>query len=511
MSNQKTLDEELRSRFDRRHIVNVPSPVTEPHVPPIASLTASLTASCETLYHTINEVQANIQAPSELVLMTALAALSISCQNLIDVQLPTGNTVPTSLMLLLVADSGERKTPVENKLFASIREFELAQIDLYKEQLVEWEMDDSIVQQKQKGIKDTIRKLASKGSDTSNEEEQLKEMARKRMSAPRKFQLLYGNATSEALFSRLSNDFPAAGLVSSEGESIFKSTAFNDFGKQNAIWSGEDIVVDRVKGESYRIRDARLTVFIMVQPVILQDYLDTNGQNARGSGLLARALMYQPESTQGQRYIKNTTTSWEHIHRFNDRIKSLLEMSVNQVGRERKAIRFSTEAAEAWVSYFNNVESSMNPMGRYHQTKDHASKLAENVGRVAALLHFFEGYDGDISLSTFNAARSICDACSQYFVQTFNAPPQEEEDANTLAICLGNMQSSSSCLHGRYIAKNTVRQKGPNQLRNTKRLNNAIHVLVGRGDILVVSDGKTTYIDVSPNSPKTYGFNLVSF
>ena len=65
---------------------------------------------------------------------------------------------------LLVADSGERKTPVENKLFASIREFELAQIDLYKEQLVEWEMDDSIVQQKQKGIKDTIRKLASKGS-----------------------------------------------------------------------------------------------------------------------------------------------------------------------------------------------------------------------------------------------------------------------------------------------------------------------------------------------------------
>ena len=398
----------MRSTYDQQRVQQIP--VMKQDVPPapaIQQYEPSTMASCETLYHTINEVQANIQVPVELVLMTALAALSISCQNLIDVQLPIDNTVPTSLMLLLIADSGERKSTVEKKLFASIREFEHAQFDLYTEQLAEWEMADSVVQQKQKGLKDTIRKLASKGLDTSNEEEQLTEMALKRVSPPKKFKLLYENATSEALFSGLSNDFPAAGLVSSEGANIFKSTAFKDFGKQNAIWSGEDIVVDRVKGESYRIRDARLTVFIMVQPAILQDYLETQGRNARDSGLLARALMYQPQSTQGQRYINNTTTSWEHIHRFNERIKSLLEMNVNQVGRERKAIRFSTEAAEAWVRYFNFVESHMNPMGIYQQAKDHASKLAENVGRVAALLHFFEGYDGDISLNTFNAAWSV--------------------------------------------------------------------------------------------------------
>ncbi len=87
---------------------------------------------CKILYNAINEVKTNTQAPVELVLMTALAALSISCQNLIDVQLPIGNTVPTSLMLFLVADSGERKSTVEKKLFASIREFEQAQFDLYK-------------------------------------------------------------------------------------------------------------------------------------------------------------------------------------------------------------------------------------------------------------------------------------------------------------------------------------------------------------------------------------------
>ncbi|PTQ86535.1 YfjI family protein [Agitococcus lubricus] len=466
-------------------------------------------ANCETLYHVVNEVQTNTKTPIELVLMTALAAISISCQNLIDVQLPIGNIIPTSLMLLLVSDSGERKSTVEKKLFASIREFEDAQLEVYKEQLAEWKISNNIVEQKQKGLKDAIRKLASKGLDATNEEEQLKKMNRTLVSPPKKFKLLYENATSEALFSGLSNDFPAAGLVSSEGKNIFKSTAFKDFGKQNAIWSGENIIVDRVKGESYHIRGARLTVFIMVQSDILQDYLEKEGQNARSSGLLARALMYEPQSIQGQRYIENTTTSWEHIHYFNDRIKSLLEMNVNHVGGERKVIQFSTEAAEAWVNYFNWVEFNINPRGIYRQTKDHASKLAENVGRVAALLHFFEGYDGDISLSTFNMAKNICHACSEFFVQKFDVQAQEEVDADILLNWLYNI-CDPVFLHGRYVAKNFVRQRCKNQLRDTDRLNKAINVLVRRGDILVVIHERTKYIDIEPNLMQKFGFNLAS-
>ncbi len=148
----------------------------------------------------------------------------------------------------------------------------------------------------------------------------------------------------------------------------------------------------------------------------------------------------------------------------------------------------------------------MNPMGIYHQAKDHASKLAENVGRVAALLHFFEGYDGDISLSTFNAAQRICDNCSKCFVQTFNAPLQEEEDANKLISRLDNI-NEPVFFYGRYIAKNFVRQR---VLRNTERLNKAINILVKRGTIVIVSDGKTKYIDVKPDLRQIDGLNLAS-
>ena len=68
-------------------------------------------------------------------------------------------------MLFLVADSGERKSTVEKKLFASIREFEQAQFDLYKEQYDEWKTTNTILEQKQKGLMGAIRKKVTKRSE----------------------------------------------------------------------------------------------------------------------------------------------------------------------------------------------------------------------------------------------------------------------------------------------------------------------------------------------------------
>jgi hypothetical protein len=41
----------------------------------------------------------------------------------------------------------------------------------------------------------------------------------------------------------------------------------------------------------------------------------------------------------------------------------------------------------------------MGLLGTLSDFKDYASKMAENMARVAALLHYFNGDDGDISLS----------------------------------------------------------------------------------------------------------------
>lgn len=61
----------------------------------------------------VNEAE-NVQAPRALIFSGALTAISLVCQGLIDVRKPTGQCVPTSLMLLTIAGSGERKSTAEN-------------------------------------------------------------------------------------------------------------------------------------------------------------------------------------------------------------------------------------------------------------------------------------------------------------------------------------------------------------------------------------------------------------
>ena len=59
------------------------------------------------------EVAETTQAPLELVLASALTVLSLLCQPLIDVRRPGDMIGPISLLIILIANSGERKTTVE--------------------------------------------------------------------------------------------------------------------------------------------------------------------------------------------------------------------------------------------------------------------------------------------------------------------------------------------------------------------------------------------------------------
>ena len=68
----------------------------------------------------VDEAQNNIKAPRPLIFSTALAAIAVAIQGLFDVRKPNGQRVPLSLMLLTIANSGERKSTVENVFLGAI-------------------------------------------------------------------------------------------------------------------------------------------------------------------------------------------------------------------------------------------------------------------------------------------------------------------------------------------------------------------------------------------------------
>ena len=101
---------------------------------------------------------------------SALGALSLTGQAYVDVKRAEGLTGPTSLFLLTIADSGERKSTCDKFFTEPIHDYERQQTEAaqpacadYRAALAAWESS-------QTGIKDNIRQKAKKGQiqSTSN-------------------------------------------------------------------------------------------------------------------------------------------------------------------------------------------------------------------------------------------------------------------------------------------------------------------------------------------------------
>jgi len=448
---------------------------------------------CALLSAAVDEAENNVQAPRALIFSGALAAISLACQGLIDVCKPNGQCVPTSLILLSIAESGERKTTAENIFLGPIRELQRLEYKKYQESCVEWSAQVESWKEKKKVILKKIGKNTDKGIDSSEEELLLIAHEMLKPIKPRQFKMVYDDATSEALFSGLYSNFPSAGLISSEGAGILNGGALNDLSKQNSLWSGDSITVDRASVESYQISNSRLTVSIMLQWAIFKEYMERRGERSRGSGLFARCLFCHPESTQGTRTISNGPMLWEKCNNFSARISELLVQNralLDSPGKERLVVCFSLEAQERWMDVFNEIETGILAGGRFEQVADHASKLADNIARVAALLHFFEGDQGDISCEVLDFAVDVCCWYSDQFFQIFVPPSQEDIDADDL---VGWLRSYFGRSYGE-IQKNKILQYGPSKLRGKVRLERALDVLWERGEIKFYRQGKTAYI-----------------
>lgn len=447
----------------------------------------------------VNEVGRNIQAPRGIILNAALTAISVVLQGLFDVRKPNNQRGPSSLMLLAIANSGERKSTAENIFLRPIRSFQTRQSERFSERKIIWKAQHDAWLVRRKGILKEIEKKAAKGLPTKEEEVALLALEHECPVRPKEFKILYEDSTSEALFHGMHKNLPVAGLISSEGGGVLEGRAFNDLSKQNAIWSGDSITVDRKTAESFELVDARLTVSIMVQESAFSEYMKYRGEKSRGSGQLARFLICHPKSTQGSRFIDGDVQSWAQMDRFSERLDYFLERNLTNFvdgKRERGMVAFDFEASRYWINIANDIESRICEGGFLNGLGDHGSKLADVICRLAVLFHCFEGFEGDVSINTLRAAEDIAKWYSNEFIRLFSPVSKECIDAVELNSWLERLRRQGR----RVIKKNYIRQCGPDKLRKKDTLDAAILYLVSQGLIQFVSyfGDKTVYLDMCP-------------
>ncbi len=456
------------------------------------------------------EVMDDFQVTREMAVTSALGAIAVACQGLIDIEQPTGNKVTSSLMLLTIAESGERKTTIEKQFFKEIRNQQKIILQDFEKLNSEYEYKMLIYNEKESELRKKIRSLVKKNESTVEVEAQLKDLINAQTPLPLLKKFIYDDSTPQALVQGMNDGCKNACLVSSEANGIFNGKVFSELHLLNTLWDGGDVRVDRVTKKSFLLNNARLTLALMTQISVIEHFLETRGIEARGMGFLARFLVVRPPSRAGYRDAKRNLTELKYLDSFNKKIGEILTNSLNNEERNspKQIMKFNASSSCLWKEYSQTIEDEMRMDGVYEHYRDHASKLMDNISRIAGIIEFYEGKNSEISVETLKFSYGLCMRYSKHFLKYLAGDPVVVINANLLAKFLLQRSdrevANSDKLMPFYYNGIMVRrgksidfditliiQYGPNVLRSKKNdsaaLKNAIELLRRLGYVKILS------------------------
>jgi hypothetical protein len=440
----------------------------------------------------IREVHAITQAPIELVSGVALSAMALAVQDIVNVRRRKDLVSGCSLFLIDIADSGERKTTVQRKFFEPFLAAQTESEESFEIQLDKYHASKKVWDVESKALERKLCKAIEKGRFADDIKYQITNHVQNQPTLPKSFRYIYNDITPEDFLYKLYTNNPSAGIVSDEAGRIFSSRLADDLGLLNKVWDGDDVRVDRRTSESFAIKSVRVSLSWLVQEAVFQKFMERKGDEARGIGFLARCLISRPVSTQGSRFIQIAEFELEHLPKFHTRIRELLRdrqaMNVEDGKEYRTLLCFSPEAQTEWVNIYNQIETQIQPGGAFCQNRDYASKIADNIARIAAVFHAFQGYGGlAISVETLRSATAVALWYAQQFIALFSPDLLVEtiKDAVLLEAWIVTFIKSRIAKNLRYdcVEKNYILQYGPNSLRSSDRLRWVLNCLLENGRI----------------------------
>ena len=345
------------------------------------------------------------QQPLPLIASSALANISLACQANANVARDHCLVSPVSLYFLTAGMSGERKSAADSVFSDASRTWE----NTFRQQRAPavsaaralhhaWSME-------KEGLLSQIKRTMITGDDNHELTSRLSRLMRQEPDIPLQPELYFEDATQEALASELSSGWPSASLWSDEagivlGNHSMQGSPIRFVALLNRLWDGKPFTAHRKTSNNYTLEHRRLTLNLMMQPILLQKLAHQASGIGRQSGFLARCLLAHPESAMGSRFYQEPPSSREYMADFEKHLTACLDQSrkLTHLGcYPLPVLQFSREAKQQWILFFNHLEAGLKQEGQWTDVKDFASKTAENAARLAALFHLFAGAAGDIS------------------------------------------------------------------------------------------------------------------
>lgn len=417
------------------------------------------------------------QCPIPIAVSVALGALSAAAQAHFDVSRDENQISPISLSLITIAESGERKTSTDKPFARCFHEWEINQrkeynelAEVYKNQLKAYEIASKEV-----------------GKGESNQDAlyaALNEL--KPPVKPVQKTILQDRVTIEKLISNLAA-FPIAYLNSNEAGAVLGGYAFKSENFQstittlNQLWDGAPLKHDTKGGNLLHIPKPRVTVNLLLQESIYRKFSDGNDGLAFTTGGLSRFLISQPESTIGSRPYKKAPAGMPAIAEFNNLISQFLAKPANFQDEilQTKVLPLSPEAKDAWIAFHDQVEEELGEGGQFYMIRGWGAKAAEQVARIAANFQIMACKD-PVVVDLDSVLRAI-QVVSYYLNESLRLSTTSK--SKDTARVLNWLIKRAKKLNVRYLVRFEIQQYIHNDLRNSKKIDDALFELENGGFI----------------------------
>ena len=390
-----------------------PKPLTvaiEPQAYPLDALPGRIGAN-------VREFQAFSKVPVAMAASSALGVVAAVSQGLVDVCRLPGLQGPSSLFLLTIGGSGERKTTSDDHFSGALKAWIENREAADATKRAEARANKEAWEARCQGLRDAIKQHAKTG-DSLDAESARQSLVRELAEEPPSYKrpiTMRGEDTPEALAKAAATDSHSLAILSGEGGNILgghgmrPESVMKTLSQLNVFWDGGSIKRGRMSQSSdISVKAARLSVHLMVQSGVIQSFFNGANGLARDSGFMARFLISHPVSTIGTRFVTQPP-SWKAKEAFDRRIAELLDMQppADQT-LEPKLLKLSPPAFNLWRDYQDQVERESALGHELHDVKDIAAKTGDNAARLAAIFHVFErGQHGEIGAESMTAGIRI--------------------------------------------------------------------------------------------------------
>lgn len=357
-------------------------PVPPPAPYPLGELGEILGAAADSMKRVI-------QAPDAICGASVLAAASLAAQALADVEID-GRTIPLSLWLLSVAESGERKSAVDSEVMRAAREWEKELASQYEEHQLEHRAAVAEWQARAEAAKSEAKK--QKGAGLAGALVNLGEEP----PAPIVPRVTAADFTAEGLYKLLAVGLPSVGVFTDEAAVVFGGHGMSDeairrtAGLLCKLWDRGELDRIRAGDGATKLYGRRLAMHLMAQPVIAERALSDDVLS--GQGFLARCLLAWPQSTAGSRsYLAESLRDDPDLLRLSHCLGALHRMPLPLAEEQRQELQprrlhLTADAKRAWVQLHDGIERGIAEGGRYSTVRPWASKAAEQALRIAGVL-----------------------------------------------------------------------------------------------------------------------------